>query len=71
MYNMSFEFFYKIIFYKMDIPMTQINAGSPLRGLSAVFVDKFIDIAGGIASVIACFNSGELVIDSFLLSTST
>jgi hypothetical protein len=42
-----------------------------LRGLSAVFVDRFIDIAGGIASVIACFNSGEPVIDSFLLSTST
>jgi len=55
----------------MNIPMTQINAGSPLRGLSAVFVDRFIDIAGGIASVIACFNSGEPVIDSFLLSTST
>lgn len=51
------------------LPITQINAGSPFLGLSAVFNDAFIDTGGVVLT--CCFDRGGLVIDSFLLSTST
>lgn len=54
------------------LPITQMNAGSPFLGLSAVFTGFTFIWTGACVSAIASFlGDDDFGIDSFLLSTST